>query len=125
MGFTLKQYEGKHPEIRQDIRQLRKSSWLLDNIQFDDGAYQFSNMRNWVYVYDLLTTGSIAQTRQPGTEYTAQEYRDDPSHGRTQDSLRRERRGRQDSSYSLRRCITAEAGNSCHRSHVRRLLHQW
>lgn len=72
---SLAQYKASSENAidRNVIDEFRRSSWLLDNIEFDDGAHPNAGGSAWVYQYDRVTTLPTAATRAVGSEFSAQE----------------------------------------------------
>lgn len=76
MPFTLNEYKASSENAiaRGVIDEFRRSSWLLDNLPFDDSASLSSGQRaRWVYQYDRITTEPTAAVRAVNAEYSAQE----------------------------------------------------
>lgn len=75
MAFSLSEYKASSEKAidRLVIDEFRRSSWLMDNIQFDDGAHPNAGGKMWVYQYDRVTTLPTVATRAVNAEYTAQE----------------------------------------------------
>lgn len=57
----------------QAIDEFRKSSWLMDNIAFDDVVSGTGNGATMTYTYTRVVTQPTAQTRAVNAEYTPQE----------------------------------------------------
>lgn len=55
------------------IDEFRKSSWLLDNLIFDDTAILPEGGSSWKYSYKRITKQATAQVRAYGQEFTASE----------------------------------------------------
>lgn len=80
MPFTLSEYKASSEKAldRNVIDEFRRSNWLLDNIQFDDGANPNAGGAAWVYQYDRVTTLPTAASRAVNTEFSAQEAKTTP-----------------------------------------------
>ena len=55
------------------IDEFRKSSWLLDNLLFDDTTVNGSGGASWIYSYERITQQADAQVRAYGVDYTPSE----------------------------------------------------
>jgi hypothetical protein len=60
------------------IDEFQKSSWLLQNLLFDDAAAPDGNGKTLTYRYWRVTTQPTAATRAVNAEYAAQEAKEDP-----------------------------------------------
>ncbi|MCX7689042.1 MAG: hypothetical protein N2045_13850 [Fimbriimonadales bacterium] len=74
MPYTLAEYKAAQENSIDTlvIDEFRRSSWLLDNILFDDGA-NVTGAATWQYAYDRVTTLTTAATRAVNAEYVPQE----------------------------------------------------
>lgn len=59
------------------IDEFQKSSWLLDNLTFDDAVSPTGGGATLTYGYTRLTTQATAQFRAVNSEYTPQEVKKD------------------------------------------------
>ena len=75
MALTLAELQAEMQDhvSKLVVDEFRKSSYLLDNLPFDDAAYPDADGYSWTYRYYRVTTEGAASTRAVNSEYTPQE----------------------------------------------------
>lgn len=75
MPLTLVEYKSEMVDVvsKAVVDEIRRSSYILDNLPFDDTAYPDASGYGWIYRYHRIVTPATASTRAVNTEYTPQE----------------------------------------------------